>query len=458
MSTGVSKQENAHEMQRGQNESLFPQQNELPDAATEALMESELLNPVARTFLRNAMQAAPTADTKQVAEPTPVLKRIWHIHDFLMCPIIGTCLTLGEQKQILKKAGEPVKKMDDYDIHARLVQLAGTENKTATRTETALNRKYRKELATYVRLSEEELCDLWDEQFASGDYAALLWAAAVRTDLSEETMRDLFADIHMQMHTLSEQSRRDRQCLNRLETENHKLSRQVKEQKKMYRDALKDNRLLQEERAEAHRKCAYLEKERLHRTEKTETGTSDVSEELAILKRENELMCSELEGLAESVRFLQQAYDELETENRALRTKKESAKAPEATMAASPPCGAEKQCPACDLCSHRVLVVGGIKKMECFYRKTVENCGGTFEYHDGYMQSGKSELESKVRRADLVLCPVNCNSHGACLMVKRLGKKYGKKVRMLPGSSLSSISQSLWKYEKDTLCEKRLPN
>ncbi|NCC06054.1 MAG: DUF2325 domain-containing protein, partial [Proteobacteria bacterium] len=74
-------------------------------------------------------------------------------------------------------------------------------------------------------------------------------------------------------------------------------------------------------------------------------------------------------------------------------------------------------CPSYDLCKKRVLIVGGIERMEKSYRRLIEERGGVFEYHAGHMKSGGKGLESSVQRADLVLCPVNCNSHGACLKV-----------------------------------------
>lgn len=74
----------------------------------------------------------------------------------------------------------------------------------------------------------------------------------------------------------------------------------------------------------------------------------------------------------------------------------------------------------------------------------MEDKGGLLEYHDGNVKRGTKTLENQLKRADLVLCPVDCNSHGACSMVKRLGKKYKKPVRMLAGSSLNAISQGLF--------------
>ena len=85
----------------------------------------------------------------------------------------------------------------------------------------------------------------------------------------------------------------------------------------------------------------------------------------------------------------------------------------------------------------------GIEHMESAYRKLVEERGGILEYHAGHMKSGGRALENSVQRADLVLCPVNCNSHGACLMVKNLGKKYKKPVHMLPNFSLSTLARTV---------------
>jgi len=90
-----------------------------------------------------------------------------------------------------------------------------------------------------------------------------------------------------------------------------------------------------------------------------------------------------------------------------------------------------------------VLIVGGITRMESLYRQFIEGSGGVFEYHDGYMKKGVKQLENRLRRADVVLCPVSCNSHAACSLVKNLGKKHNKPVHMLANSSLTTVSQAI---------------
>jgi len=101
-------------------------------------------------------------------------------------------------------------------------------------------------------------------------------------------------------------------------------------------------------------------------------------------------------------------------------------------------------CPQYKLCARRIFMVGGITKMKSFYRDIIENAGGEFDYHDGYLKSRKTHFEAKVKRCDMVVCPVNCNSHNACLRVKKLCNKHNKTVKFLNSSSLSAVAQALF--------------
>ncbi|MBW1941136.1 MAG: DUF2325 domain-containing protein, partial [Deltaproteobacteria bacterium] len=107
------------------------------------------------------------------------------------------------------------------------------------------------------------------------------------------------------------------------------------------------------------------------------------------------------------------------------------------------------KCPQFKLCAKRILIVGGITKLKHLYRDLVETSGGEFDYHDGYMNNGKQNLEARVKRSDLIICPVNCNSHGACHRVKKLCQKHSKSVKMLPSSSLSAITEALYATNRD---------
>jgi hypothetical protein len=90
--------------------------------------------------------------------------------------------------------------------------------------------------------------------------------------------------------------------------------------------------------------------------------------------------------------------------------------------------------------------------MESLYRELIEGSNGVFEYHDGYVKKGARDIESRLKRADMVLCPVNCNSHAACSIVKNLGKKHNKTVHILANSSLSTVSQVIWGKTGNAAC------
>jgi len=402
------------------------------------------IDNVSRTLLEQALQAAAQGPKERQQQSAPL--HLWQIRDFLVCPIIGTCLSLDEQKKILLKSGISLKNLDAYDIHCAVVQRSGGQNPVSVRTENMLNRKYQREIETFNSLSEDELCREWHARFGNGEHDALLWCIAARPGITENTIRMMFADIHMQMHELSAQNRHVRRARQRLEEENARLAAQLTQIRDAYRAANKQARQLENELAGSRARCAALERARSEAASRPEPCPQR-SDAHAALKQENRLLYGEIAGLAETIERLQRTCDELKAQKALLKSSR-ACPACDALSgcAGAAECPAAGDCPACDLCRLRVLVVGGLTKMEHFYRRVVETCNGTFEYHDGYMQSGSAELENKIRRADLVLCPVTCNSHGACLLVKRVGRKYNKTVNMLPGSSLSSIGQSLRRH------------
>ncbi len=99
-------------------------------------------------------------------------------------------------------------------------------------------------------------------------------------------------------------------------------------------------------------------------------------------------------------------------------------------------------CP-CASCPKKVLIVGGIERMEPLYRQLIEANGHLFEYHAGHLRKGGNKLENCLQRADMVLCPVNCNSHAACLQVKNLCKKHKKNLHIMKNFSLSAIERTI---------------
>jgi dethiobiotin synthetase len=48
-----------------------------------------------------------------------------------------------------------------------------------------------------------------------------------------------------------------------------------------------------------------------------------------------------------------------------------------------------------------------------------------------------------VKRAEAVICPINCNSHRACLCVKKLCKELNKPCVLMRNSGLGSLKRTL---------------
>lgn len=124
-----------------------------------------------------------------------------------------------------------------------------------------------------------------------------------------------------------------------------------------------------------------------------------------------------------------------------MRRRKKAVRQPGVTVC---PCsGCCRDCENCDLRGLRVLLVGGITRIQDRYRAVIEERQGIFEYHDGYVRKGTDALGEQIRRSDVVICPVTCNSHGACMAAKAFGKKFNKPIFMLPRASCSALSQAM---------------
>ena len=375
-------------------------------------------------------------------------RRVWEIDTLFKCPIVGLCIDQEEQKQILKKTGHFSKDNTLFDAHEMFVASIETDNNLSRRVDRLFERKYGKMTAGFHDLDEKEFMICWKNAFKSGEYQAEFWAAVSRPDLSDASKKQIFGTIHMAMHVQGEtlsRMKKQMSCLaERVRTQDQKM----KELLTSRRTLAKENERLKRNEAEMEKTFRFKESE-LNRLKCTHADPG-ICLRLAELESANERLTrvlSEKEAavkdknmkLAQYTSRLEGLTQELE---RWKKTESEFRKEAEDTLcrfSAMNTC--DELCPAFDLCRKRVLIVGGIERMESLYRQIVEGSGGVFDYHNGHMKGGGKHLENRLKRSDIVLCPVNCNSHAACALVKNLGKKHNKPVHMLSSFSLSTVSQ-----------------
>jgi hypothetical protein len=380
----------------------------------------------------------------------PSRRRSWMIHGHFKCPVVGTCLSLEEQKRILKKTGHSVKNRTAYEIHGIFVHSLSNKNKLSRRIDAFLQKKFKYEISEFFGLDRSLFLDAWKTHFRKGEIAGLLWVAASRIDLREEDISLIFGEIHMQMHLNAEHNLNLRRRLFSQEEENRKLVQRLKDSTRIRKTLKKENENLKRNQTELRRQNAFFENENL-----------SIEKELSILRgntgildieTENQQLLDDLGNLSGEIGDYQQRLEDLQGQNNKLLSKLESQREmndhlkkemEEIFTRFSALTRCDETCPSFDLCRKRILIVGGINRMESLYRQLIEENGGIFEYHDGHIKGGKKALENHIKRADIVLCPVNINSHNACSVVKKMGKKHRKAVQMLTGSGLGVICQAL---------------
>jgi hypothetical protein len=68
--------------------------------------------------------------------------RFWEIEEYFKCPVVGWCLDIAEQKDILRKERISIKDALDFEIHEIVVNSLGDENRLSRRIDRVLNQKY----------------------------------------------------------------------------------------------------------------------------------------------------------------------------------------------------------------------------------------------------------------------------------------------------------------------------
>lgn len=382
-------------------------------------------------------------------EETPL--HFWEIPEFFQCPVVGMCLTLADQKQVLKKTKISPKNISPFEIHEAVVASSACENRVSRRVDRLLQRKFGKQATSLFELDESEFFNHYRSADAAGDHAAAVWATAAHPTLPLTIKREIFGEIHMSMHFSGEERLKMKRKLSCREDELKDLRcshKKIAQQKRTFEKEIQDLKQSQNSLKNALR---VAEKEL------TQSKKSHVNNDVLVYavgsEGERLFLRRELEGLYECNRRQQRQIEALAEKNRTLASKlgcqcelnrriRQETRTIISELIAKTRC--DQSCPSFDLCQKRILIVGGMSRMETLYRELIEASGGIFEYHDGYMKKGSRQLESRLRRADMVLCPVNCNSHNACSAVKRLAKKHQKPVQMLANSSLQAISRAIW--------------
>jgi hypothetical protein len=377
------------------------------------------------------------------------LTPIWDIPMQFKCPVIGACLTADEHRKILKRSKHRVKGLKSHQTHSVIMNHLDSENIISQKVDRYLKYKYRREIDRYMGLESAQFMAAWDQCFNDGIPEGVFLVAATRPDLNNEDLASIFGGIHMLSHANLHHVMDARRGIGRQKVANAKLAKLLKRRKKHARRLSKENAELKVAFHKMPVRHKKMTRRSINKKDGSNGGRVDEAKqqrneaEIKRLKVENSEYRTETQSLKQTKHLLESEYFSLQATNEQLTGEINR-------LISQIAYGVENDCPSCDepcsmdqVCARKVLLVGGMTKMKHFYRGLIESNGCEFDYHDGYISKGPRNLEARVKRAELILCPVDCNSHGACHQVKGLCKKYNKLLKILPSSSLTCISNAL---------------
>lgn len=390
-----------------------------------------LPNAAASRIVRLPMNEPPAATSRNDGQRL----RIWDIAATFHCSIIGTCLTTGELRQVLIKAGQDdARSASDHTLHGRGVRLAGQRDQAAKLLNKALDKRHETSVKRLPRQAgEEELRAIWRECFDRGDIAGPYWALMSHPASSPDLIREIFGEVHMLSHLVGSASRLDIARLTRLEADLEQERARGRRQETRLKVAADERTALQqrirrlEERVlQADAAAAALDRpvrsDRASRSGRLETEALR-SDTLAQRLSDSEVKCSALQRELEQLQDLSHA---ILRENEALETTVASGLRTSARQVPAQPAGP-------------VLYVGGRRNLFDHLRAYAESRDIDLILHDGGMEDSTTLLPALVGQATTVLFPVDHISHAAAGILKRLCRAQGKSYLPLRSAGLASF-------------------
>ncbi|MBI2784297.1 MAG: DUF2325 domain-containing protein [Gammaproteobacteria bacterium] len=384
-----------------------------------------------------------TGPLVNIAEPRR--RKLWDFSPSLHCSIIGTCLTLPALRKVVGKSLGPamIANQSDHEIHKEGVRLAAVSGGAGKLLQKALETEHAAAIRRFeTAVTSADILALWREARAAGDVAGGYWAALTHPATDTTTLRQLFGEVHMLSHLVGAANRADIRRLADLEQENVRLSEKVERQESRLRSMVteRDARIARLQAALAEPAPATQTSDDRHgeveelralvtglrqkldresaRRQKLETRQSQLQDDARTAGEERDAAVNAKTRLAEELTALEDYMQ---------------AQRADAAQAAAVPM----------LAGRTLLYVGGRLDTLAAIKDAVAATGAVLLHHDGGQDEAASLLPSLIGRADVVAFPVDCISHSAMFIVKRLCKQAEKPFVPLPSSGLAGVLRLL---------------
>jgi hypothetical protein len=369
-------------------------------------------------------------------DPSTRRTRIWEFNQNLHCSIIGTCLSTTELRQTLTRLGLALGDWSDHDLHHKGVSLAAKHDRAAKQLHKALDRRHRLAISQFSKARDEaELTAMWRDAVKRGDIPGAYWAVLTHHATTPSLVRLVFGEVHMLSHLVGAANRADIRRLCELERRNAELEEKLRRQQEALHQAVVTRDASIQDLRDALRQ----------RLREDPPATDDSASALRDLVTDLEKRIA-----VESRRRM--AVEARGNETRDALAREREARATAASEVAA--LRAELHALEADLrpdeaeCPWRVdgvavLYVGGRPNQIAHLRALSEDRGATLLHHDGGIEHNPDLLAGLTSRADVVLFPVDCISHDAALMVKRLCRQMARRFVPLRSASATSFLAAL---------------
>ena len=377
-----------------------------------------------------------------------MLNNLWQVDMRFYCPLIGICLTINEQRKILHKAKYDTKKLSDYLCHEILVGSVKKDTPLIRRMQKFLDEKYKDYLEYWD--DKTNYLYIWNKMMAEDNVGGYLYGLIRQADISKDEIKEISGSLHILAYYKMQKISKIKQDFEQEKKRKIIAEQKTAEWKINFYTERKSQKVLAQtiNRQKQEIKLLDNENDKLKKlavpNEKYQSENMKLRERIS--GKENKIinLNSKISNLENKLKSALISLEKKEETNlRLMRELKEFLKQLHSQ---------KEDCEKClnyDLCKRRILLVGGVSKLRSFYKQAVESFDGIFEYHEGYLNNGKKCLSDLIHRSDIVLFPVDVNSHGACLSVKRFCRKWKKPYYILKSSGVSSLNNTLSEISKN---------
>ena len=275
-----------------------------------------------------------------------------------------------------------------------------------------------------------------------GDIPGAYWASLTHPATNHALLKEIFAEVHMLSHLVGAANRADIRRLRQLEETNAELEAKIGRQQQQLRDAvisrettIRELRRVLEEQISGDGSGTAMPSTAQDSTIWTDL-VADLKRRLATATSRCERLEVKLEELRSALFAERDTRAENDRQNQELRQEIEAI---EASLAAS----GDTNEPQPRLSNLTLLYVGGRQAQIVHLRVLAERAGATLLHHDGGIEERAGLLQGYISRADAVLFPVDCISHAAMSLIKRLCRQSGKPFLPLRGAGLAPFYAAL---------------